>query len=321
MKIKEIEPIQERPAIHRYHFADNDFKDSLSKMVVIGGEMNRFPTIIRSGEVSIIRPYEFQIKEDLPTLIRKVKEEYVLVNLYGFPLSTINEYFNITSRNPSYNTNWYQKPLPIERYRKKLKKFRNKDLEFKVLRKEDIPKLKRLIRTWSKSKKDSAFSRFSLGGINSPQDIEKAISKLQSLQTEVSWMDFKEQEDSYYYEEMQKPAIIYYGAFKKDQLLAYTEIKGNSNFASFETRGSIRQNSYSPQEFLDYNIMERLVKDGVKLIHRGSLHTRKGASGLLKYKQKFGQLIAHREVDFRDVTMIQDESLVIARDLQGDPYL
>ena len=322
MKIEydQIEDIKDRPAVHKSHIADNNFEtDSPSKMIIAKAEYNRFPMVVNRGHATILRPYERKIKDDISEVVNQLKEDYAQVHLYGFPLQEINQYFNIRADESFFPINWYQSLLSTEAYDKKLKKFRNKGLKFKVLTETDIPQLKSLIKNWSALKKKSAFATFNLGNINSPRGITEAISKLQSLQKEVEWMDFKEQDNIYYKKQMQKPITTFYGAFKDGELIAYSEIQANSNFASFETRGAVRQNSFSPQEFVDYNIMRKLSKCRVKIIDRGPLHMRKGASGLIEYKKKFGPLVVQREISENNVSIANDPLFDMAKEMQGNP--
>lgn len=323
MKIeyKEIEPLEKRPAIHKAHIFDNTFeKDDQRKMILVQGEKNRFPAMTTTGEITILRPYENEIIDDLSKIIPQVKKNYAKVNLRGFPLDYINEFFSIAREEFHFLTNWYQIPLSTEKYVKKLKKFKNKGLEFKALSEEHIPQLKGLISNWSGLKKKSAFERFSLNEVKSPQDITNAMAKLHYLQSEVEWMDFKEQDDIYYKKKMEQPITTFYGAFKDNKLVAYSEVQANSNFASFDSRASVRQNSFSPQEFVDYKIMEKISKDGVKIVDRGPLNTRKGASGLINYKKKFGELIIHRESHLNGVEVYKNEIYDIAKEMQGNPF-
>jgi len=326
MKIKyeSIEPIEERPANHKLHIVDNDnsfSKDKSNQLIAVRGEHNVFPLIkFGNGVCTLLRPSKEKIRDDITQIVSQLKEDNVLVNLYGFPLTETQKYFNIRAGEHSFPINWYQTLLPVETYNKKLKRFRNKGLEFGILSEEDIPQLKELIRNWSKLKKDTALSTFNLDKIKSPRDISTAISKLQSLQTEVEWMDFKEREEDHYKDKMKEPITSFYGAFQDGQLVAYSEVQANSNFASFETRGSIRRNSFSPQEFVDYNIMKKLAEDGVKIIERGPLHMRKGASGLMEYKKKFGPLKIYREVNLSNVSIVNDPLFDMAKEKQGNPF-
>lgn len=321
IKYKQIEQLTERPAIHKSHIADNAFgSDDPTEIIIAEGEHNKFPLVTSRGHATILRPYEGQIKDDISEVINQVKEDYAQVHLHGFPLTEINKYFNIRAEESCFPITWYQTPLSTEAYNKKLKKFRNKKLEFEVLSENEIPQLKELIRNWSKSKKDSAFATFNLNEIKSPKDITEAIANLQALQTEVEWMDFKEQDDVFYQKKMKQPITTFYGVFKKGQLIAYSGVQANSNFAAFETRGAIRQNSFSPQEFVDYNIMRKLSEDGVRIIDRGPLHMRKGAYGLMEYKKKFGPLKIHREVNKTNVSIASDPLFDMAKEMQGNPF-
>jgi hypothetical protein len=321
IKYEEIERIDQRPAVHKSHIEDNHFEvgDS-ARMVLVKGEYNSFPIVECRGHATILRPYESQIIDDLSEVIQQVKDDYAQVHLNGIPLQEMNKYFNIGASESCFPIRWYQTPLSVEVYDRKLKKFRNKGLEFEVLSERNIPQLRELIRNWSKSKKKAAFSTFYLGEVNSARDITQSISKLQALQTEIEWMDFKEQNDNYYKKQMSKPITTFYGAFRDGQLLAYSEIQANKSFASFETRGALRQNSFSPQEFLDYCIMRELSGNGVRVIDRGPLEIRKGASGLIEYKKKFGPLVIQREIDRKNVSVFNDSLFDMAKEMQGIPF-
>ena len=321
IKYKSIENIKERPAIHKSHIADNSFEaDESTKMIVVEGEHNRFPLVISGGHATILRPYEGKIKDDISEVVNQVKVDYAQTHLYGFPLNELNKYFNIVSERSNLPITWYQTPLSTEVYNQKLKKFKDKGLEFEILSKNEIPQLKELIKNWSTLKKDSAFTAFELEEIKSPKNIEESIAKLQALQNEVEWMDFKEEDDIFYQKRMKQPITTFYGAFKGGQLVAYSEVQANSNFASFEKRGAIRQNSFSPQEFVDYMVMKILSKDGVKILDRGPINLRKGAHGLMKYKTKFGPLKALRETNYHNVHIVNNPLFDMAKEMQGNPF-
>ena len=65
--------------------------------------------------------------------------------------------------------------------------------------------------------------------------------------------------------------------------------------------------------------MKKLSEDRVKVIDRGPLHMRKGASGLMEYKKKFGPLVIQREINQNNISVANDPLFDMAKEMQGNP--
>lgn len=319
-KFTPIEDIQTRPGIHRSHFADNKTQNKNFFMMQLKAEKSTFPIIAGEGWATLLRPYEGRLPDNLDRVIDILKDEFVQVNTNGFLMDEITPYFNISFQQCDYPNTVYQFPLSSENYQKKLKKFKKSGFTFRELDESDIPELRNLINAWSNDKKERSLREFESSRITSSKDIEDEIVKLRSLQNEIEWLDHKDHGEDHYKTNMSQPLTTYFGTFKDGKLIAFTETESNNNFAAFNTRGSIRQNSFSPQEFLDYSIMNELVQKGVSIIDRGMYTVRDGGLGLLKYKEKFGPLFIHKEMNGTNVSVIKNPLCAYSKNLYGNAF-
>ncbi|MBI4918497.1 hypothetical protein HY837_01095 [archaeon] len=296
----QLAPLATRKITHLSQIEDN--RNPEGKYTLLVGQRNTFLVRSEHGYGTVSRPFEDNITEPLEELVDFLNTQFGQVIFRGFPKSILDtHYFTISAHQSNLNWRLYQKPLSVDEYESRLKRFKKSGFEYRQLGVSDIPALIELTRTWASIKKQLALKAELTQKIENVRDIDSAVNQLNKIRHEIDWLDYMVKETDVYEKQMNQPLTAFYGAFKDGELLAYLQTTGNGSFQAFNSRSSKRMNNHSPQEFLDLVVARDFAKRGVPLFDRGYLNIRSGMIGLIEYKKKFGPLDGRFEYDWTGV--------------------
>lgn len=294
-EITEAAPLAEREINHVSQIRDNAKESAVA--YALKGKENTFIMYKDHGNVSLSRQFEDRLTEPCVGLIDFLHAEvgpYVHFDSVPFQSLAKNS-FSIGYQQSQNNNKLYQTPLALEAYDRILKKPRWAQFGFRQLGTEDIGQMIDLKSRWSEEKQALAIKGLEIGEVNSFPELDGLFDKILQVRDEMTGVQAIPSSDEIL-KEMGQQLTAFYGAFKGDELVSYTQTEGNDHLQAFHSRATLRYPGPSPQEFLDYNVAREFVSRGVKLFDRGFIGSaRKGIIGLTEYKKKFGPLFARRE--------------------------
>lgn len=289
-ELKSLEPLESRKVIHSYQIIDNSEADGEVHLLV--GDKNTFLFRKNNGCGYLSRPFEEELKDPIEDLVRQLRgSECAAIHFMGFPREMMNPFYFTLGEDATRN-NWklYQTPNTKDEYEAALKRFRNSGFSYRKLSTEDIPLIIRITEKWTAEKKQIALSRVKSQKIENIKTIEDQLNHLLTVKREIEWLDHMNGSQKDYEKLMSQILTSFYGTFRDGELLSYIQTEGNNYFQKFNSRASVRLNSCSPQEFLDYCVAREFAERGVKLFDRGWMNVRAGLIGLIEYKRKFGKI-------------------------------
>ncbi len=300
-ELAELEPMEKRKVLHTSQLSDNERPEG--RFFLLKGDHNTFFFENQGGHGIICPPFERELAEPLDQVVEFVQRICPAVHVLHFPESYLDQYDLLMSKTEpaAREHRFYQTPMSVDAYDRKLKRFKKSGFEYRQLGSEDILAMEALMREWSEAKRNIAGANEITSDLSSVQSIDDSIERLQKIKAEINWLDAMIKTPEEYMKLMSQPLTAFYGTFRDGELLAYIHTTGNDSFQSFHSRASQRVNSYSPQEFVDLCVAKDFVKRGVEIFDRGWVSIREGMLGLIEYKKKFGELQRTVEVNWNNV--------------------
>jgi len=307
-EIRELEPWQTRKVIATPQLWDTT-PDQAGEYKLLVGEKNTFMIHLNRGSAMVMPPFEEKLEEPLDDVVKFLSKENPYINFVQFPVLAMQKFHDIICEGGAVSFRFFQTPLESSYYAKKLKRFKKSGFKVERLSKEEDSALVKLNNNWVDEKVKGVLSQKHNFDLSTEEGVDEAVAKLYQIQGEIKTVKGSRNDAGMYEKSMKDPAVVTYGVKRDGELLAYTQIMSNDNFLAFNSRAAKRVNSFSPQEFLDYEIAKEAVEKGITLFDRGPFQMRDGMEGLMEYKRKFGPMYAKRETSFNNVRLGKSSSM------------
>lgn len=318
---KAVSRLKQRKARHRLHFIDNVpvLKEKVQKTIV---HTDWFETVIsNNGDLHVFEEkhtdenFACYIKEDdslvlFPPLDKEMRYDVsdvkdLIEELKGFLPKDSSE-FNVVMKDihehdtsgltsllgmkkSTFSNILYQDVREESYYQDKLKKFSGTGYVFEKLDFDEASYVQHLNELWALEKANSV-EPLGVNPFSSIDDmtfaLDRGLNHYKRMLEIYNSVDDLEKIKSL----MFRPITKYYGAKKDGKLLAFTSVDMNDHFAIIRKRCGKRVNGKSPQEFLDYNVFALFAQNGIEEVDRGYISHNRNLTGLLRYKEKFGDL-------------------------------
>lgn len=316
-----VSRLKQRKARHRLHFIDNVpvLKEKVQKTIV---HRDWFETVIsNNGNLHVFEEkhtdgnFACYIKEDdslvlFPPLDKEMRYDvsdvkHLIEELKGFlpkdpsdftvVMKDIREHdtSGLTSllgiKKPTFYNILYQDVREESYYQDNMKKFSGTGYVFEKLDFDEASSVHDVNELWALGKANSV-EPLGVDPFSSIADMTSVLDRGLNYQGRMREIYNSVDGIEKIKRLMLRPITEYYGAKKDGKLLAFTSVDMNDHFAIVRKRCGKRVNGKSPQEFLDYNVFALFAQNGIEEVDRGYISHNRNVKGLLRYKEKFGDL-------------------------------
>lgn len=321
-KIELLENPREIPAKHYSHFTEPAKPNQDCFKLVT--EKNTFMMAGNEDKIIIYPAFEDVIEISLKELVNGVRElstlesgleKFYAVELRHFPepwLQSQGEEVYIEAEDDSRRLILYQQLKTPQEYATMLKKFRHSGYYIDILFPEHIKDIAELTKKWAEERKQIAKRQVAqrLSRREGEMSVDFTQRKQLALEREFGAINNQTLDVADCGTRMLELGYSFYGAWENGELVAMIQTMGNKQYHSFLSRAGLRRNSKSPQEQLETELMRQLADNGLTVIERGLINPdRAGHIGLVKYKQKFGELKWVYEITKADAKLRSDRDV------------